>query len=126
MMIYKAPDILIIHLLRFKTARIHKILNFHFPGRTEKIRERIGFDLDGLDMTKYIQSHKEGDPPLIYDLFAVSNHYGNLLGGHYTAYCKNRFKNKWFEFDDSDVSEHPEKKVVSKAAYFLCYRRRNK
>ena len=23
-----------------------------------------------------------------YELFAVSNHYGNLVGGHYTAFCK--------------------------------------
>lgn len=27
--------------------------------------------------------------PVIYDLFAVSNHYGNMTGGHYTAYAKN-------------------------------------
>jgi len=25
----------------------------------------------------------------IYDLYAVSNHYGSLNGGHYTAMCKN-------------------------------------
>ena len=33
-----------------------------------------------------------------YDLYAVSNHYGGLGGGHYTAYAKNG--NKWFEFND--------------------------
>lgn len=26
---------------------------------------------------------------LIYDLYAVSNHYGGTGGGHYTAYGKN-------------------------------------
>lgn len=25
----------------------------------------------------------------IYDLFGISNHYGGLGGGHYTAYAKN-------------------------------------
>jgi hypothetical protein len=25
-----------------------------------------------------------------YELYAVSNHYGGLGGGHYTAYAKNR------------------------------------
>ena len=25
----------------------------------------------------------------LYDLYAVSNHFGGLGGGHYTAYCKN-------------------------------------
>lgn len=35
---------------------------------------------------------------------AVSNHYGGLGGGHYTAYAKNPFYDKWFEFNDSSVS----------------------
>ncbi len=26
---------------------------------------------------------------LIYDLYAVMNHFGNIGGGHYTAYAKN-------------------------------------
>jgi len=26
---------------------------------------------------------------LLYDLYAVSNHFGGLGGGHYTAYAKN-------------------------------------
>ena len=26
---------------------------------------------------------------LIYDLYAVSNHFGGLGGGHYTAFAKN-------------------------------------
>lgn len=43
------------------------------------------------------------DQQLIYDLYAVSNHYGGLDGGHYTAYCKNPVANEWFDFDDSQV-----------------------
>ena len=30
-----------------------------------------------------------GEEP-VYDLFAVSNHYGSPQGGHYTAFCKVR------------------------------------
>ena len=37
----------------------------------------------------------------LYDLFAVSNHYGGLGGGHYTAYAKNN--GKWYDFNDSSV-----------------------
>ena len=60
----------------------------------------------------------------MYDLYAVSNHFGTLGGGHYTAFCKNPLYNKWFNFDDSDVSHAKEKEVVTKAAYVLFYKRR--
>jgi ubiquitin carboxyl-terminal hydrolase 4/11/15 len=39
-----------------------------------------------------------------YDLFAVSNHFGGLGGGHYTAFAKNPLNNKWHDFNDSMVS----------------------
>lgn len=31
---------------------------------------------------------RENSEP-VYELYAVSNHYGSLGGGHYTAYAKN-------------------------------------
>ncbi len=42
---------------------------------------------------------------MIYDLYAVSNHYGGLGGGHYTAFAKNKYKNEWYKFDDKSVSK---------------------
>jgi ubiquitin carboxyl-terminal hydrolase 4/11/15 len=41
----------------------------------------------------------------VYDLFAVANHFGGLGGGHYTAYALNHIDQKWYNFDDSRVSE---------------------
>lgn len=41
---------------------------------------------------------------LMYDLFAVDNHSGTLLGGHYTAYAKNYKDGKWYSFNDSFVT----------------------
>lgn len=38
----------------------------------------------------------------VYELYAISNHYGGLGGGHYTAFAKNN--GQWYEFDDSRVS----------------------
>ena len=63
--------------------------------------------------------------PIIYDLYAVSNHYGSLNGGHYTAYGYNSLAKRWFDFNDSSVSNvsNP-KEVVSEGAYLLFYRRR--
>ena len=61
---------------------------------------------------------------MVYDLYAVSNHFGSLNGGHYTAFAKNPIYQRWFEFDDSDVSKHDPAKSVTKAAYVLFYKRR--
>jgi len=54
-------------------------------------------------------------------LYAVSNHYGNMGFGHYTAYGKNHITDKWYDFDDSSVTPIDESKVVSDAAYNLFY-----
>ena len=84
----------------------------------------IDFEVEGFDMGKFIVKDEERGE-ILYDLFGVSNHYGSLVGGHYTAFCKNHFTNKWYEFDDSSVHLiKDQQNVVTKAAYFLCYRKR--
>ena len=60
-------------------------------------------------------------PPL-YDLFAVSNHFGSMGGGHYTAYAKH--DGRWLHFDDASVEPVHAHKVQSPAAYVLFYQRR--
>jgi len=66
---------------------------------------------------------------MIYDCYAVSNHFGNLGMGHYTAFCRSPVSNTWYEFDDSSVREvNPsrlEETIVTGAAYNLFYRRRD-
>ena len=61
----------------------------------------------------------------MYDLFAVSNHYGSMNGGHYTAYAKNNITQDWFDFNDSKVSKISENEIIEKGAYVLFYRRRD-
>jgi hypothetical protein len=66
----------------------------------------------------------EGEKPT-YDLYAVSNHYGGLGGGHYTAYTLSD-DGSWCHFDDSRVTHNLDSKdVVTEAAYVLYYRRRD-
>lgn len=72
-----------------------------------------------------ILSHNIVDNPVIYDLYAISNHFGGLGGGHYTAFAKNRYDNLWYNFDDSHVSPVTDTStMLTSAAYVLFYRRR--
>ena len=122
MELYSLPEILIFHFKRFKTSRIRSIGPFYWASGNYKNTSLIEFPLTGLDMKKYTLS--TNGKPVIYDLYAVSNHYGSLNGGHYTAYCKNAVTQKWYEFDDTRVSQISEKDVVTNAAYLLFYQRR--
>jgi len=45
----------------------------------------VDFPVNGLDLRPYVQDTSSTEP-IYYDLYAVSNHYGSLNGGHYTAY----------------------------------------
>lgn len=54
-------------------------------------------------------------------LFLQQNHYGGLDGGHYTAYCKSVLKQRWYKFDDHEVSDISTSSVKSSAAYILFY-----
>jgi len=113
MEIYKTPAILILQLKRFKSSHWSK----------EKLSDLVKFPLQGLDLSQYVIGQAENPP--IYDLYAVSNHYGNLGFGHYTAFAYNNHHKKWFRFDDSHVTEIEDNDVCSAAAYTLFYRRRD-
>lgn len=70
------PDILVFHLKRFSYSRYSK----------NKLDTFVNFPIHNLDLSKYVIS-KDGKPH-VYELYAISNHYGGLGGGHYTAYAK--------------------------------------
>jgi len=111
--LWSLPEILIIHLKRFSYNRYWR----------DKIDTLIDFPTKNLDMTPYVINPSHGQA--VYDLIAVSNHYGGMGGGHYTAYGKNKTDGNWYYFDDSSVTQTNEEAVVTKAAYVLFYQRRN-
>ncbi|KAL2820870.1 hypothetical protein BDW59DRAFT_112294 [Aspergillus cavernicola] len=113
--LWKTPDILVMHLKRFSASR----------GFRDKLDIMVDFPTEGLDLTGRVGAPDDGKG-LIYDLFAVDNHYGGLGGGHYTAYAKNFFTDQWNDYNDSSVSRpvDPES-VVTSSAYLLFYRRRS-
>jgi ubiquitin C-terminal hydrolase len=62
---------------------------------------------------------------LTYDLIGVSNHFGNVGFGHYTACTLNPVDQSWYEFNDSTVTKITDQnKIVAEEAYLLVYRRR--
>ena len=120
--IYKTSNFLIIHLKRFKSSKSSSYVGyFGYGSNTKKINSLISFPLQNLDLSNYILDKTCN---AIYDLYAVSNHYGSLEGGHYTAFAMNEFDKKWYEFDDGHVRKLGEKDVVTPAAYMLFYKRK--
>ena len=41
-----------------------------------------------LDLSKFCIGRKGEQQLPMYDLYAVINHYGGMIGGHYTAYAR--------------------------------------
>lgn len=80
---------------------------------------KVDFSLNELDLEGVVKSNNPRYSR--FKLYAVSNHYGTMDAGHYTAYCKNSEYNKWFKFDDQDVMEISGNEVRSAAAYILFY-----
>jgi uncharacterized UBP type Zn finger protein len=139
MSIYRTPKVLILHLKRFKQKGvIRKEKNetkVNFPSlldlkphvinpspisdysKDPKIKEHI---IPPKYESEY-QISNSSEP--LYELYAVSNHYGGLGGGHYTAYAKNG--GKWHEFNDSSVRSCSEGSVGGSGAYMLFYKRKD-
>lgn len=56
------------------------MINFH---------NHVMLSARNLDLSKFCIGQKdEMQQPPIYDLYAVINHYGGMIGGHYTAYAR--------------------------------------
>ena len=102
------PTILIIDLKRF-TADNRKDQRF------------VSFPLECLDLSPFVIGYT---PEMYkYELYAVCNHVGNALGGHYTAFVKNA-NGRWYHINDSHISEIPETHVITQMAYCLFYRKK--
>ncbi|GAA99473.1 uncharacterized protein L969DRAFT_93933 [Mixia osmundae IAM 14324] len=124
----RLPPILLIHFKRF---------SFKGPF-SERLDTVVRYPLSSLDLTNYLP------PPLPpatanlynvkpetvgptassssyrYDLYAVSNHFGSLSSGHYTAFVKNN--RGWWSIGDSRVSKASDSDVqhAGKSVYILC------
>jgi ubiquitin carboxyl-terminal hydrolase 8 len=111
MVFWNFPKILIISLKRFT------------PDGQYKINKQIEFPLENLDLSSYVEGYNSAS--YVYDLYGVCNHYGGVLGGHYTAFVKNA-QNDWIHFNDNSVEKVPDSsKIITPMAYCLFYRKKN-
>lgn len=109
--IWLAPQILVIHLKRFITSYENKIY------KQTKIHTFVQYN-EIIDMSKYMTNKKR---EYKYELYAISNHFGSLNGGHYYSYIKKN--NYWYRFDDNKIFElDNEEHLNNKYAYLLFYK----
>lgn len=108
-MFWSFPSILVIDIKRFNSSN-------------KKNQILVNFPLENLDLSSYIIGYNKNT--YIYDLYAVCNHSGSVMGGHYTTFIKNA-NNKWYHFNDTNVSEVTNLDyIVSPKAYCFFYRKR--
>ncbi|XP_067307006.1 ubiquitin carboxyl-terminal hydrolase 2a isoform X2 [Pseudorasbora parva] len=108
--VQKFPKILVLHLKRFSEARI----------RTSKLSTFVNFPMKDLDLREFASDRSSS---AVYNLYAVSNHSGTTMGGHYTAYCCNPDNGEWYTYNDSRVTPMSTSQVRSSDAYVLFYER---
>lgn len=112
--IWKLPPLLIIHLNRFE----HDVL-------MRKKQNYVDFPMENLDLSSYVGMNNNSSSRYSnFDLYGISNHYGTMDGGHYTAFCKSKGNNNWYKFDDHEVYELSRESVKTPAAYILFYETR--
>jgi ubiquitin carboxyl-terminal hydrolase 8 len=106
---WSLPKILIITLKRFS-----------FDG-SKKRQDLVDFPLENLDLSSYVSGYNSKQYK--YDLYAVCNHSGGPMGGHYTSYVKT-ISNEWVHYNDTNITRHVQpKQIITPKAYCLFYRK---
>eukprot|EP01004_Peranema_trichophorum_P010324 NODE_9100_length_620_cov_30.122736_g8472_i0.p1 GENE.NODE_9100_length_620_cov_30.122736_g8472_i0~~NODE_9100_length_620_cov_30.122736_g8472_i0.p1 ORF type:complete len:159 (-),score=23.76 NODE_9100_length_620_cov_30.122736_g8472_i0:142-573(-) len=112
MRIWKMPQHLVIHLKRFE----------YDTRFGQKLEHLVEFPFENFQPGRWSAQGAQEESQ--YDLYAVCNHSGGTLGGHYTAYCKHN--DTWYNFNDNWVSPTSLSSIVSSEAYLLFYKLRPK
>lgn len=97
--LHRLPQILVLHIKRFKYRGFF----------TDKLTASVSYPLAGLSLDAFLspETLAGGAAGAAYDLYAVSNHYGNLTGGHYTAMARSLgagTPGDWYCFNDEVVN----------------------
>ena len=136
--LWRLPEILIIHLKRFKYS----------TWRKEKLDTCVKFPLNNLNLKRYtakenafcakgtkigLQHESIANP--LYQLYGIVHHRGTIYGGHYIAYiyiyiyniyisdCENIHSKEWNSFNDSRISPCHSISTDSSSPYLLFYQK---
>jgi ubiquitin carboxyl-terminal hydrolase 8 len=108
---WRAPDVLVIALTRFRPDGAGGCSKVHAPV---SLPTRIDF-LPGIELAA-------GAAPPAYGLAALGCHFGGLDAGHYTALC--RRGERWYHCDDAHVAGPLQPPLARNPhAYMLVYER---
>lgn len=66
-----------------------------------KLETFVNFPIHDFDLTNYI-ANKNNSRRQLYELYALTNHYGSMGSGHYTAHIKVKIRK--FQFFEVDVT----------------------
>ena len=110
MIFWNFPNVLVITLKRFSGEGENKNNQF------------VNFPLDMLNLTNYVKGYNPNQ--FIYELYGVCNHYGSIMGGHYTSFVKNA-SGIWVHYNDSNTNiiENIDQ-IVTDSSYCLFYRKK--
>tara|TARA_B100000780_G_C21126983_1_gene457760 strand:- start:1891 stop:2931 length:1041 start_codon:yes stop_codon:yes gene_type:complete len=106
--IWRPPNYLIISFKRFTSSN-------------NKNSTLIDFPIENLNINQIISGYQ--NESLRYDLLSISNHGGETSGGHYHAFCKNA-DGKWYDHNDTLVTEIKPEQLVTPSAYVLIYKKK--
>lgn len=113
--IKRLPNVLCLHLKRFKFQAFHR----------SKVDTYVQFPMKGLDMSPYcLQDQDENPKAFLFDLAAVVVHHGSgVSAGHYTTFAFH--DGLWYNFNDSNVTQTEEGHVSGSKGYIFFYTRRH-
>jgi ubiquitin carboxyl-terminal hydrolase 8 len=97
-----------------------------FTAHGMRINTDIKFPVNNLNIGSYFNEYVSKD--VMYELYGVIMHRGNMHFGHYVAFTKNPINEEWYHFDDSNVLHIPKDKIEgaiqNSEAYVLFYKKR--
>eukprot|EP00800_Vazella_pourtalesii_P019812 TRINITY_DN687_c0_g1_i4.p1 TRINITY_DN687_c0_g1~~TRINITY_DN687_c0_g1_i4.p1 ORF type:complete len:1290 (+),score=322.70 TRINITY_DN687_c0_g1_i4:294-4163(+) len=140
--IFRLPPFLIIHLKRFqftngRWAKSQVPVTFPFsdlqPIPSESEPQQPNSEIGMLqaatpnDINKEIEitpvepeDHTSRNK--VYDLYAMTTHYGYLGGGHYVSFAKSEVDDNWYYYNDSSCKQTDENRVSKEPPYLLFYK----